>query len=121
MRRRYAAKSTAWVFPNQTGTGPRDEISKIIRPLAKRLGLEYGREIEHGFTPHSQRHTATTEMLRRGVDLATVKSITGHTDSAMALKYAHATHESRRRAVEELAGPENEASSTGARHKVDKS
>ena len=115
MRRRYAAKSTAWVFPNQTGTGPRDEISKIIRPLAKRLGLEYGREIEHGFTPHSQRHTATTEMLRRGVDLATVKSITGHTDSAMALKYAHATHKSRRRAVEGLAGPETDASLTASR------
>lgn len=103
-RRRHKSKSSRWVFPNPAGTGPRGEISRVLRPLAKRLGMEYGRDLEDGFTPHSTRHTATTEMLRRGHDLATVKSVTRHSDTTMALRYAHATHASRRSAVEDLAG-----------------
>lgn len=121
LRRRAGVENrSAWVFPNKAGDGPRDEISKIIRPIAKKLGLDYGRELENGFTPHSQRHTATTEMLRQGVDLGTVKSITGHSATAMALRYAHASHASRRRAVETLSEAVEGPSPSGSRQKVDK-
>lgn len=108
LRRREAAKMCRWVFPNKEGTGPRGEISRVLRPIAKGLGLEYGRDLADGFTPHSQRHTATTEMFRRGHDLGTVKSITGHSDTTMALRYAHASHASRRKAVEDLVTSERE-------------
>ncbi len=115
LSRRKTVRSCSWVFPNREGNGPRGEISRVVRPIAKRLGLEYGRDLADGFTPHSQRHTATTEMLRRGHDLGTVKSITGHSDTTMALRYAHASHASRRRAVEDLvdADPAEENESHG--------
>jgi integrase len=91
-----------WVFPNRAGDGPRGEISRVVRPVARRLGLRYGREFEDGFTPHSTRHTATTELLRAGHDLKTVQDIVGHSDKVMSLRYAHSTKESRRTAVESL-------------------
>lgn len=107
LKRRYEARATPWVFPNQAGDGPRDVISKIIRPVAKDLQLEYGRELANGFTTHSQRHTATTQMMRAGHDLATVKSVTRHSDTTMTLRYAHASHGSRRAAVEDLVDAES--------------
>jgi integrase len=91
-----------WIFPNPAGDGPRPNISAVIRPLALRLGLRYGQNISDGFTPHSTRHTATTEMLRRGADLKTVQDVLGHSDAVMSLRYAHSTTESRRSAVESL-------------------
>ena len=63
--------------------------------------LEYGRELEKGSTLHSQRHTATTGMLRKDVDMRTVQT-TGHTDTTMAGRYAHASQASQRRPVESL-------------------
>jgi len=91
-----------WIFPNETGDGPRVEISRMIRPLARHLGLRYGANIPDGFTPHATRHTATTEMLRRGHDLKTVQDVVGHSDKIMSLRYAHSTRESRRAAVDSL-------------------
>ena len=41
-------------------------------------------------------------MLQAGVDLATIGSITGHTDKTLILRYGHATSESRGKAVSVL-------------------
>lgn len=92
-----------WVFPNERGDGPRKEISRIIRPLARELGLRYGRNLPDGFSPHDTRHTATSEMFRAGFDLKTIQDVVGHSDRVMTLRYAHSTRESRRAAVESLA------------------
>jgi len=103
--------NSRYVFPNERGDGPRKEISRVIRPVALQLGLRYGTNLPDGFTPHSTRHTATTEMLRRGHDLKTVQDVVGHSDKVMSLRYAHSTRESRRAAVADLVLP---------RQKVDK-
>jgi integrase len=92
-----------FVFPNERGDGPRKEISRVIRPLARSLGLVYGTNVAGGFSPHSTRHTATTRMLRAGFDIKTIQDVVGHSDRVMSLRYAHSTRESRRAAVESLA------------------
>lgn len=89
-----------FVFPNERGDGPRKEISRMLRPLARSLGLRYGANTPDGFSPHTTRHTATTEMLRRGFDMKVVQDVLGHTDKTMTLRYSHSTRESRRRAVD---------------------
>ena len=103
LRRRFEARSSRFVFPNPAGDGPRTEISRIIRPVARALGLRYGRNLSDGFSPHDTRHTATTTMLRRGHDMKTVQDILGHSDKIMTLRYSHSTRMSRRDAVEDLA------------------
>jgi integrase len=108
-------RRSRFIFPNEKGDGPRSEISRVIRPLARHLGLRYGSNLPDGFSPHSARHTATTNLLRSGVDYKTVQDIIGHTDKIMTLRYAHSTRESLRRGVESL------ARSTPTRQKVDKS
>lgn len=115
-RRRVASfrSSRSFVFPNQAGKGPRGPFSQVVRRVAKDLGLRYGRELEDGFTVHSTRHTATTELLRSGHDIKTVQDILGHSNQVMSLRYGHSTRESRRRAVESL------STMAGSRQKVDK-
>lgn len=114
LRRRFEARRTRFVFPNPEGDGPRPEITRVIRPVARALGLRYGRDLADGFSPHDTRHTATTAMLRKGHDMKTVQDVLGHSDRVMTLRYAHSSRASRRKAVESL----SESSST--RQKVDK-
>lgn len=58
-------------------------------------------EIED-FRFHDLRHTAATRMAELGVDPFTISAILGHTNVQMTAKYAHATGEGTRRAVEAL-------------------
>lgn len=102
LRRRLEARTSRFVFPNPKGDRPRTEISNVIRPVARRLGLRYGRNLPDGFSPHDTRHTATTRMLRRGHDLKTVQDVLGHSDKVMTLRYSHSTRASRRAAVDDL-------------------
>jgi integrase/recombinase XerC len=59
------------LFPNRKG-GPISVryAEKIIEEIARAAGME--------IHPHGLRHTAATNMLRAGVDLATVAQILGH-------------------------------------------
>jgi integrase len=88
----------------------------MIRTVAKGLGLRYGREIEDGFTPHTARHTAATEMMRARVDPSAVQKVLGHSDQTMTLHYTHADREGMRAAVDSLLERKR-----GSRQKVDKS
>ena len=114
LRRRYEARGSRFVFPNEAGDGPRKEISRVVRPVARALGLRYGRNVPDGFSPHDTRHTIATEMLRQGRDLKTVQDVLGHSQETMSLRYAHSTRASRREAVESI------GVSKPARQKVDK-
>lgn len=67
----------------------------------------YGQWTPGGFTPHGTRHAATTRMLHRGRDIATVQGVTGHSDRTMVLVYGHATSQSMRKAVESLDGEDS--------------
>ena len=69
---------------------------KIMEEAAKAVGVPYGKDKRGGFVGHDARHTAVTRMLQARVDLATVGSITGHSDKTLILHYSHATRESKR-------------------------
>lgn len=69
---------------------------RIMEQAARAVGIRYGAGIHGGFVGHDARHTAITRMLQAGIDLATVGSITGHSDKTLILHYSHATRESKR-------------------------
>lgn len=75
---------------------------RIFKAACEAVGIKYGRKIRGGLVTHDARHTAVTKMLQAGIDLSTVGSITGHSDSHLVLHYAHATRESRKKAIEVL-------------------
>ena len=57
------------------------------------------------FRLHDLRHTAATRMADAGADAFALAETFGRSDVRMALRYTHATDESKRRAVENLAKP----------------
>ena len=57
------------------------------------------------FRFHDLRHTAATRMADGGADAFALAEIFGWSDVRMALRYTHATDESKRRAVENLVKP----------------
>ncbi len=75
---------------------------QILRDACEATGVAYGRDAAGGFVTHDARHTAVTRMLQAGRDLATIGSITGHTDKSLILHYGHASTESRDRAMDVL-------------------
>jgi integrase len=75
---------------------------RILRRACEATGIEYGSESRTGFVLHSARHTFVTRLLQAGVDLATVQSLSGHSDRTMALHYAHATDKSKLEAMKHL-------------------
>ena len=54
------------------------------------------------FSFHILRHTFTTMLLGKGVDLATVGAILGHSKITMSLIYSHTDKERKKRAVDLL-------------------
>lgn len=90
-----------FVFPNPTKSAPRSSYHPTFRRVAEKFGLQYG-AVKNGFTPHTTRHTATSEMLRRTGDFGAVRDIAGHSDKTMTLRYTHSQEQSRRAAVESL-------------------
>jgi integrase len=77
-------------------------VTRALKYAAAQLKIPYGRGTEGGFTFHDTRHTAVSNMLLAGHDLATVADISGHSKKTMALRYSHATAESRARALQSL-------------------
>jgi hypothetical protein len=51
---------------------------------------------------HLSRHTAATLLLEKGVDVAVVQKILGHTKIEMTLRYAKVTNQLKRQAVDSL-------------------
>lgn len=80
----------------------------VLRRACEAVGLEYGRHTAGGLLIHSTRHTFVTRLLRGGVDVATIQSLTSHSDKSMVMRYSHASSESKRKAVESLSGERKE-------------
>ncbi|MGF6470144.1 tyrosine-type recombinase/integrase [Paraburkholderia youngii] len=80
------APGSAWLFPSQTSrSGHMVEIRKPYRRVVKAAGLDPDQIIRH-----TLRHSAITHLVQSGVDLVTVKRISGHRTLAMVERYAHA-------------------------------
>jgi integrase len=80
-----AKPNQKWLFPSKKSrTGHIDYITESFRRVVKRAKLD-----PKLVTPHTLRHTAITHLVQSGVDLPTVKRISGHKTLAMVEKYAH--------------------------------
>lgn len=102
---RRGTSSGRYVFTAGGNTPP--YFYRILRDAIEAVGLAYGPEHKNGIIMHDCRHTATTNLLRAGIDMSTIQSITGHSDSTMVLYYSHPSGETRdraARALEESAG-----------------
>jgi integrase len=64
-------------------------------PVRKAAGIE-------DFRFHDLRHTAATRLAEMGTDPFTISAILGHTNVQMTARYAHATSDGTRRAIEGL-------------------
>lgn len=76
---------TLWVFPSPTAqSGHATDIGKGFRRAVAAAGLDPKKVVRH-----TLRHTAITHLVQAGVDLPTVKRISGHRTLAMVERYAH--------------------------------
>ena len=87
-----------WLFPSP---GARDghtvDIRQPFRRVVEAAGLDPDQVVRH-----TLRHTAITHLVQAGVDLPTVKRISGHKTLAMVERYAHANGEHIQAAMDKL-------------------
>ncbi|MGI9067629.1 MAG: tyrosine-type recombinase/integrase [Pyrinomonadaceae bacterium] len=92
-------RSSSFVFPSPR-TGERlVEIKYSYARAVKAAGI-------NNLRFHDLRHTAATRMGDGGADAFTLAAIFGWSDIRMAMRYTHAMEDSKRRAVESIAGNE---------------
>ncbi|MCH8168153.1 MAG: site-specific integrase, partial [Proteobacteria bacterium] len=82
--RQFLGASEGWIFPSRTHDGHRHKMRKQFHRTALRAGLDPVQ-----ITPHVMRHTGITRLVQGGVDLETVRRISGHKTLSMVLKYTH--------------------------------
>lgn len=76
---------TPWLFPwIRRPQRPYDRHPQGLRPLRSRDRLDPKTVVRH-----TLRHTAITHLVQAGVDLPTVKRISGHKTMIMVERYAH--------------------------------
>ena len=77
---------TPWLFPSPGAkSGHAVDVRKAFRRVVAAAGLDPDQILRH-----TLRHTAITHLVQIGVDLPTVKRISGHKTLAMVERYAHA-------------------------------
>ncbi|WP_339453096.1 site-specific integrase [Pseudomonas sp. JAI120] len=86
------SRSDHYVFPNQEG-GRFEDVKSAWLNLLKRAGLV-------DFWWHAMRHDFASRLVMKGVPLNTVRSLLGHSDIKMTLRYAHLAPETMAAAVE---------------------
>ncbi len=88
LRARIAAlpEDTPWLFPStHARQGHTRDVRKAYCRVISAAGLD-----PRVVVRHTLRHTAITHLVQSGVDLPTVKRISGHKTLAMVERYAHA-------------------------------
>ncbi len=89
---------TPWLFPSMGAReGHTVEVRKPFRRVVQRAGLDPDQVVRH-----TLRHTAITHLVQAGVDLPTVKRISGHKTLIMVERYAHQNGEHIRAAMDKL-------------------
>ncbi len=87
--RKYIAEhckdNQEWLFPSsRSESGHRVAIEKPFRRVVENAGLDPTEILRH-----TLRHTSITHLVQSGVDLPTVKRISGHKSLEMVERYAH--------------------------------
>jgi integrase len=78
---------TPWLFPSPSAKDKHTvDIRKPFIRVVKAAGLD-----PKEYVRHTLRHTAITHLVQDGVDLLTVKRISGHKTLAMVERYFHAS------------------------------
>jgi integrase len=91
-------KATPWLFPSISAKeGHTIDIRKPFCRVVDAVGLD-PKEIVR----HTLRHTAITHLVQAGIDLPTVKRISGHKTLIMVERYAHQNGEHIRAAMDKL-------------------
>jgi site-specific recombinase XerD len=86
-----------YVFPDEDGEKIyKNRLLRAIKSLAKKLKL--GDDVN----VHTLRHTFASQLVMKGVDLATVKQLLGHSDIETTMIYSHLTDEHVDKAVDKL-------------------
>jgi integrase len=78
-------EGTPWLFPSLASrSGHTVDIREPFRRAVTIAGLD-----PHEVVPHTLRHTAMTHLVQAGIDLPTVKRISGHRTLMMVERYSH--------------------------------
>lgn len=89
-----------WLFPSlKSKSGHITAIEIPFRRVIENAGLD-----PNLYVRHTLRHTVITHLVQAGVDLPTVKRISGHKTLAMVEKYAHQNGDHIQVAIEKLQG-----------------
>ncbi|RCW65166.1 tyrosine-type recombinase/integrase [Pseudorhodoferax soli] len=97
MRDSVPAKSP-WLFPSDLSkSGHTVALEKPFRTAATAAGLDPAQVVRH-----TLRHTAVSHLVQSGVDLPTVKRISGHKTLQMVERYAHQDGEHIQAAMDKL-------------------
>lgn len=84
-----------------SATGNRhNKVYTILKNACLKLEIAYGANVENGFVIHHTRHSFVSSFIEGGVDIATAKSLSGHTTGDMLMRYAHSTADSRAKAMQ---------------------
>ncbi len=93
-----AEKDQKWLFPSKRSkTGHTINIVKRFRRVVEDAGFDPDKVVRH-----TLRHTAITHLVQSGIDLPTVKRISGHATLAMVERYSHQNGEHINMAMEKL-------------------
>jgi integrase len=93
-----AEKDQVWLFPSgKSKSGHTVNIEKPWKRVVLAAGLDPTQVVRH-----TLRHTAITHLVQAGVDLPTVKRISGHKTLAMVEKYSHQNGDHIRAAMNKL-------------------
>jgi integrase len=91
-------KGTPWLFPSPAAKeGHTIDIRKPFCRVVAATGLDPSQVVRH-----TLRHTAITHLVQAGVDLPTVKRISGHKTLAMVERYSHQNGEHIQTAMDKL-------------------
>ena len=93
LRALFAVSDSDYVFVNPETKEPYTDLHKSFNSLLKRAGIE-------NFRFHDLRHTVATRLVSKGIDLAVVKEILGHTKIETTMRYSHPVPERKKTAVE---------------------
>jgi len=89
---------TPWLFPSPASkSGHLNDIRRPYRRVVAAAGLDPKQVIRH-----TLRHTAISHLVQAGVDLPTVKRISGHKTLSMVERYSHANGEHISQAMDKL-------------------